>query len=582
MQTLTRFHSLALPILTLLSVTSSGCKSAPTCDAGPELCLGDTGTESGDETGSGTGGSDQEQLDVNRDVDVLFVIDNSGSMGEEQANLAANIPAFIEVLEQEQVRANYRIGVTTTDNGNPWCPVGSTTPEAGRLILSSCKSRLEDFLFNNGDVNVQDLACNDICSLTDAELQIIPTTTDFDSNAVARPWLENNLGQKNIPETTSIVDAFRCFGPQGINGCGFESQLESMYLALKRAENVDEESYGFVRAQAVLAIVFLTDETDCSYNKDYSEIFEQDGNKVFWSDPAASFPTSAVCWNAGVSCTGDPSSYDTCDPVNKDVDGNEGVSDAEAVLHPMSRYFGLLDGLEAQKQDYNANQELIVGLIGGVSVDGSVHYGSVGGTDPEYQNNFGIGPGCTAPPPMGSTDPVTAVPPVRERDLVNRYSEGNMFSICESDYSPALEQLANDIADHLRPACYSRCAQDLDPNTATLEPECTVEEQQPGNNEIVVVDECMREGGAYTIDLLTGGYTMPSDNVNVCHAMRIDATQSTPSTADDMSSECSDLNYNLEFVIERRPGFPAAGGTSITATCLLADSPDDTCPGIGL
>jgi hypothetical protein len=524
---------------------------------------------------------DQIQLDVNRDVDVLFVIDNSGSMGEEQVNLAANIPAFIEVLEHEQVRANYRIGVTTTDNGNPWCPVGATTPEAGKLVLSSCKSRLQDFLFNNGQVDVQDLACNEICALTESELQIIPTTTDFDSTPSPRPWLENILGEKNIPESTSMVDAFRCFSPQGINGCGFESQLESMYLTLKRAENVDEAEYGFMRAQAVLAVVFLTDEADCSYNKSYSEIFEQDGNKVFWSDPAASFPTSAVCWNAGVTCTGDPSNYDTCDPDNKDVDGNSGVDDSEAVLHPMSRYYGLLDGLELQKQTYSASQEVIVGLIGGVDSQGATHYASVANTDPEYENNFGIGPGCTAPPHPGQTDPVTAVPPVRIKALVNRYSEGNMYSVCDDDYSPALEAIANRIADQIGPACYGSCAQDLDPNTASLEPDCTVEQNVPGDDDIAVIDECSREGDAYIIDPLTGGYTMPSDSVNVCHAMRVDATQDTASTADDLSSECIDGNYNLEFVIERRPGFPAAGGTSISATCLLADAPDVTCPGIG-
>lgn len=51
----------------------------------------------------------QLQLTENKDIDILFVIDNSGSMGEEQANLAANFGAFIEVLEANDVEANYRI-----------------------------------------------------------------------------------------------------------------------------------------------------------------------------------------------------------------------------------------------------------------------------------------------------------------------------------------------------------------------------------------------------------------------------------------------------------------------------------------
>src|SRR5690606_4604089 len=35
----------------------------------------------------------------NRAVDILFVVDNSGSMAGEQASLAANFPAFVGVLQ---------------------------------------------------------------------------------------------------------------------------------------------------------------------------------------------------------------------------------------------------------------------------------------------------------------------------------------------------------------------------------------------------------------------------------------------------------------------------------------------------
>src|SRR5690606_3982152 len=126
----------------------------------------------------------------------------------------------------------YRIGVTTTDNGNPWC--NATTPEAGALVMSSCRTRLGDFVFDT--VDAQDLACNDICSLDEDALEIIPTATEYDAEPTPRPWLERIEGHKNIPATTSTVEAFQCFGPQGINGCGFESPLESMSLALARFE----------------------------------------------------------------------------------------------------------------------------------------------------------------------------------------------------------------------------------------------------------------------------------------------------------------------------------------------------------
>ena len=41
-------------------------------------------------------------------------------------------------------------------------------------------------------------------TLSDAELEILPTVTDLDRTPAARPWLENIEGKKNIPETTSV------------------------------------------------------------------------------------------------------------------------------------------------------------------------------------------------------------------------------------------------------------------------------------------------------------------------------------------------------------------------------------------
>ena len=522
------------------------------------------------------------QLSINKDIDILFVIDNSGSMGEEQALLAQNFGAFINVLEADGVEANYRIGITTTDNGNDWCPAGQTTPEGGKLVLSSCKERLGDFIFNNGEVNVQDLACNDICGLNSADLEILPTTTDVDPNPAPRPWLENIEGRKNIPEGTVAADAFRCFGPQGINGCGFESPLESMYLSLIRAQDSNEESYGFLRYSAILAIIIVSDEADCSYNRDWSEIFSADGNKVFWSDPNSAFPSSAVCWNAGVECVGDPSAYDDCYAVNKDVNGNVGVSDADAVLHPMSRYSGLLNGLEVEKQQFNAGQELIVGLIGGVLPDGTLSYVDVGASDPAFQDAFGIGPGCVAPPQTPGGENVTAVPPVRMRELVDEFTPGNMFSICETDYSPALEEIADAIRAQLPPACYTQCVADTDPSTEIVEPSCTLEQDPPGNDNTEQIPECVRAAEGYETDE-DGDYLMPSDADNVCFAMLVDSPDAplTSTPSDDMVEECLDQNFNLQFEIVRRPGFPAPGGTSVSATCTLADFPEVQCPGIG-
>src|SRR5690606_13098988 len=252
---------------------------------------------------------DQLQLTVNRNVDILFVIDNSAGMAAAQAKLATAVEALIEVLERPDVDANYRIAVTTTDSGNPLCSAIETTPANGPLWPSSCRSRLDQLVSADG-VDAQDLACNDLCALEPSQQAITPTPTAVDPGPRPRPWIERAEGLTNLPSGTDPAQALACLLPQGIDGCGFEAPLQSMDLALARATTPGEDSYGFMRADAVQVVVFLNDEVDCSHNPEWSTIFAVDGDKTFWSDPDAPEPSSAVCWNAGVTCSGDPSGYD--------------------------------------------------------------------------------------------------------------------------------------------------------------------------------------------------------------------------------------------------------------------------------
>src|SRR5262249_26110237 len=47
-------------------------------------------------------------------TDILFVVDDSGSMSQEQANLADNLGAFIDTLAASPVQNEFRIGVTNS------------------------------------------------------------------------------------------------------------------------------------------------------------------------------------------------------------------------------------------------------------------------------------------------------------------------------------------------------------------------------------------------------------------------------------------------------------------------------------
>ncbi len=510
---------------------------------------------------------------INKDVDILFVIDNSGSMAEEQALLSQNFASFIGVLEAEDVSANYRLGITTTDAGNPRCP--NTTPENGTLVLSSCLDRVDtnEFSYNNANFA---FACTDYCTKKNADLTVRGTTTQYsDGKEEPRKWIERIEKQSNIGGVDSNVEAFQCYGPQGVAGCGFESHLESMYKALAKAS--DEKSlpnYGFLREAAILSIVVITDEADCSYQQAQKDVFM--ANKVFWNSPDDVQPTSALCWKAGVECTGD-SPYSECHSANWGiVDGaaKVGVPDADAVLKPVSEYIKFVKTIEAAKQEIDKNQRVLVSMIAGVPVGYDTR-----ATEIPYANNqdmdeqllFGIGPGCV----LASDDPMipdsTAVPPVREREFAEAFidkdaAERNLYSICQQDYSGALQSIADQIRDQIKPACMPNCVRDTEPDsTMTLEPNCQLYEENIDDTR-VEIGECEEVKGAW---VAPAGKT-------VCFATLTDKGTSTPSAIDNMSDECIDKGFNLEFILVRSAA--ASAGTTISAACELSENKKRDCP----
>ena len=508
-------------------------------------------------------------VEINKDVDILFVIDNSGSMAEEQALLSKNFESFISVLEQKDVNANYRIGLTTTDNGNPRCPTAQYTPEGGKLVLSSCVDRAMqgEFSFNMQDFSY---ACTDYCTLSDADLAIKETETELSKGKKeARKWIERIEGTTNLPDGVSTTQAFQCFGPQGVAGCGFESHLESMYRALAQTSNEQSTTnYGFLRERAILSVVFVSDETDCSYTDIGKDIFTS--NKIFWNDPSDPAPTSAICWRAGVECEGN-SPYAACRSSNYDLEGNPGAPDDQAVLHPVSRYVEFVSGIEAQKQVVVANQQVLIAAVAGVPdgyEKGDVDVVYEDSDDPDFQDDFGIGAGCRLPGMNGAPDQ-TAIPPVREREFAEAFEvdgKRNLFSICKDDYSGALTAIADTIRTQIKPACMPRCVRDLDPSSDLLDPSCTVAEVNTAAGSYHEVVPC---------EEVNGEWQAPAGET-VCIVELIDRDNLTPSLLDDMSDECRDEGFNLEFKLIRSAAAPA--GTTIEATCELSPNKATDCP----
>lgn len=389
-------------------------------------------------TGPGTGGSEEgpsEGPDSSVDdadtgdvpglansVSILVVMDNSGSMGEEQARAAPALGALAEGLTDAGV--DWRMGFTTTDNGNPWC--SGTTPEGGGMRLSSCRSRQSEFVFDGAtSIDFTDAACLDFCEQD--SISILPTTVEDGGEASVRPWFQSIGGESNL-DGGSLAASIACAAPQGINGCGFEQQLESMQKAVLRADTDGDANFGFVPPDALLVVVIITDEADCSYNGDHESIFLPEGERIFWSNPDSPTPTSAVCWNAGVSCKGSD-----CASVNLDVFGVDTTPD-DAVLRPVSRY---IDGI-------GASNAAMVMLVAGVADDGTVTYED--SLDPLHQEGFGIGPGCD------SAEAGPATPPVRQRELAQAHPlDGgrSLFSVCSPEYSQPMNAVLSAVLGRL-------------------------------------------------------------------------------------------------------------------------------------
>jgi hypothetical protein len=114
------------------------------------------------------------QLDGTCDlIDLVLVIDNSGTMGEEQLNLARNFPQLVDELmglttaDGDPVNPNVNIMVTTTDYGHPLCTPFQKpdyTPRQGAPVYTGCNSRIQRFTgLDPMDPVVIEEACTEGC-----------------------------------------------------------------------------------------------------------------------------------------------------------------------------------------------------------------------------------------------------------------------------------------------------------------------------------------------------------------------------------------------------------------------------------
>jgi hypothetical protein len=147
-------------------------------------------------------------------VDLLFVIDNSGSMLEEQQNVIASFDGFIAGIQENLDEANdYHIGVVTTD--------------AYALNVADC--------------------------------QTLGALVTESAAGACGPWAAGRF----ISLADDLESAFTCAANVGGGGGGDEHQIEAALRAISPELGAPGAcNEGFIRDDALLVLIIISDEDD--------------------------------------------------------------------------------------------------------------------------------------------------------------------------------------------------------------------------------------------------------------------------------------------------------------------------------
>lgn len=198
---------------------------------------------------------EQKEVEAFTLIDILWVIDNSGSMCEEQDNLTRNFENFIEGMTD--LNARFRLAVVTTDMEDK---------EAKQPPRPNHKGK-----FQNSPARTANNVCEIVPNTSDCPMEL-PFVIDSD-NYLITPG--DYAGERR---TADLHRDFRCIATVGTEGDGFEKGLMAAKSALSE-ELLSTHNAGFLRDDAYLVIVFLSDENDCSDN--YA-LPRQNGNECEW------------------------------------------------------------------------------------------------------------------------------------------------------------------------------------------------------------------------------------------------------------------------------------------------------------
>ncbi|MGE0870785.1 MAG: hypothetical protein AB7P03_19620 [Kofleriaceae bacterium] len=325
-----------------------------------------------------------------RKLDVLFVVDDSSGMLSKQQKLAAGIWELFERLEafNGDGLPDLHVGVISSDVGTRGTD-GISAGSIGTPGMGGC--------IGSGKAGILQTTGAPVLGT------FITDTREPD-------------GSRRTNYTGELADVVGQMVMLGEGGCGFEQPLQAMRLAL----DGNVENAGFLRSDAALAVVFITDEDDCSIAH----------ASLLGSDPALGPLQSFRCTRFGVTCD---DGGETPDEMNE-LGAKSGCrSNANSpFLVDVGTYVGFLKSLKS-----DPSLIVVAGLFGDTSpvhVEARVPTGS-SSSIPALAHSCSV---------MGSQGVEVADPGIRLKTLFDGFpGHQAVHSICRGDFGDALYEIAN-------------------------------------------------------------------------------------------------------------------------------------------
>jgi hypothetical protein len=375
-------------------------------------------------------------------ADILFIVDDAAGAIQMQQQFRGGIASLADAIAAAATPASYHIGLVTHDIG------------AGPSGAPGCAA----FPFNDAQlIGVGSVAePSPACQPLGGALKYV----DFNQTA----------GTSNLPAGETLHAALSCMAAVGASGCGFRHNLEAMHRAL---DGTVAQNAGFLRADAVLALVWLTVRDDCS---------GLPTTDVFQSAQTAKYGGETVyrC-HFGVQCGTPPAIPPATTPVSglSMCVGATGTNGG--LFFDTSRYTDFLTkstaggGIKADPNDViaatiaapnNVSVVLATNGSGATSAYTPCSPYTLGSCETFFDHS------CVGTFPDGGA--VGADPPIRLHQVVSLVAHHFESSICDLDYSPTMVNVVNAIQGRFAPACLPGALK------SPAAPNCVVSDVAPG------------------------------------------------------------------------------------------------------